>query len=179
MGQCYQRSHYVSFSRDHPPSFRLMFNQHRHPPIYRYMYDHVGSVSAPDRYLLSPWSMILKAIGTYFGWSIFSLNLGVSHGDELIMLFKPHLTSPIDIDLRGSRDRAVSNSILTMWTNFAKCGAPIPACSDADESSSPPTFPEWTPVSHRSREPDSPSRPSCYEVTTVKSNDLAETLAAS
>ena len=48
--------------------------------------------------------------------------LGVSHFDELFLLFK--FSSLDDLALKTEEDVLVSEKLVTLWTNFAKTGKP-------------------------------------------------------
>lgn len=49
---------------------------------------------------------------------------GVAHADELFMMFKTHKI-PVD-GVFTDDDKATSNNILKLWTDFAKTGNPTP-----------------------------------------------------
>merc|ERR1719234_1134395 len=87
-------------------------------PLYYYSYQHQGSLSLP----------MLKGIKDV---------LGVSHFDELFLLFK--FSSLDDLALKTEEDVLVSQKLVSLWTNFAKTGKPT-----EDDS--------WTPVTEESLE---------------------------
>lgn len=54
----------------------------------------------------------------FFGLDVYSKKSGVCHGDELFLLFKPHV---FGIDTRITHeDKAISKSLVKMWTTFVK-----------------------------------------------------------
>lgn len=87
-------------------------------PLYYYNYQHQGSLSLPML-------MGIKDV------------LGVSHFDELFLLFK--FSSLDDLALKTEEDVLVSQKLVSLWTNFAKTGKPT-----EDDS--------WTPVTEESME---------------------------
>jgi len=87
-------------------------------PLYYYRYQHQGSLSLP---------MLLGIKDV----------LGVSHFDELFLLFK--FSSLDDLALKTEEDVLVSEKLVTLWTNFAKTGKPT-----EDDS--------WKPVTEESLE---------------------------
>ena len=62
--------------------------------------------------------------GQMIGWNIFTAEHGVSHADELFVMFKPHMI-PID-GVYTDEDKETSKNILKLWTDFAKTGNPTP-----------------------------------------------------
>ena len=48
--------------------------------------------------------------------------LGVSHFDELFLMFK--FSSLNDLAMKTDEDVLVSQKLVSMWTNFAKTGKP-------------------------------------------------------
>ena len=111
------------------------------------MYDHVSTVTMVEGLLLPQWRLMVKWIACYFGLDFSSsMNLGVGHGDDLLMLWRPHLQYSINIDLLWvEKDRQVSKRFLTLWTNFAKHGQPN--APDAKQEG----IPTWHPVTYHSR----------------------------
>ena len=90
-------------------------------PIYHYMYDHIGTITMAEGIMYPQWQIILKVIACYFGLDLWSMNLGVGHGDELFLMFKPRVEDGFQIDLLlNAKDRKVSAKLLQFWTNFAK-----------------------------------------------------------
>ena len=51
-------------------------------------------------------------------------DLGVSHGDELLTMFKQQI--PFDT-VYTEEDQIVSDHLVKMWTNFAETGDPSPS----------------------------------------------------
>ena len=49
---------------------------------------------------------------------------GVSHTDDLFIMFKAHST-PFET-VFTEEDKATSKNVLTLWTDFAKTGNPTP-----------------------------------------------------
>jgi carboxylesterase type B len=58
------------------------------------------------------------------GLNLFSAQYGVSHADELFIMFKSHKI-PID-GVYTESDKATSKNVLKLWTDFAKTGNPTP-----------------------------------------------------
>lgn len=106
-------------------------------PVYQYMYSHKGSFTTVDPFVLPEWQFLLKVgLKYYFDIDIWNQGLGVSHADELFIMFQPHIL-PWN-SLFTEDDRLVSKRITSLFYNFARYGNPTP--QDAD------TLPQWTPV---------------------------------
>ena len=58
------------------------------------------------------------------GWNLFPAQHGVSHADELFVMFKPHMI-PSD-GVYTDEDKDTSKNILKLWTDFAMTGNPTP-----------------------------------------------------
>jgi carboxylesterase type B len=100
------------------PIFRTILQDPKAAPVYQYMYSHVGSYTTVDYFLLKHWQKYLKLMTRYFGFDIFNHQLGVSHADELLLMF-----SNIQLPHQGNcshEDKTTSDMILKYWTNFAR-----------------------------------------------------------
>ena len=129
--------------------FRMMLPHQGPYPIYHYMYDHVGTITMAEGILYPPWRIVLKLIASYyFGLELWPINLGVGHGDELFLLFKPvKVDENYHIDmLLNEKDRKVSSKILQLWTNFAKHHDPNHSSEEQE------LLPTWQPISLKTRE---------------------------
>ena len=91
----------------------------------------VGMQRSVDFY--SKYSNIYEYFLTYKGSYSYSnfigIDSGVSHMDDLLYLFNPHLDMVEFPTLRTDSDKAIRDIMVKMWTNFAKEGVPIPAGS--------------------------------------------------
>lgn len=58
---------------------------------------------------------------------------GISHGDELFLMFSPFgkFPKPMGTGPISERDKHLSKHLLWMWTNFAKVRKPTPKKIDA------------------------------------------------
>ena len=66
----------------------------------------------------------MQYLGQFVGLNFFPAEIGVTHADEIFMLFKCHI-----IPMEGvftAEDKATSNIMLKIWTDFAKTGNPTP-----------------------------------------------------
>lgn len=61
--------------------------------------------------------LVFQAFARLFGCNPFSLELGISHGDELFLLFKPHVI-PLNTRFTTS-DIQTSQNLVNIWTGFA------------------------------------------------------------
>ena len=102
--------------------------EHSRAPVYEYLYSHEGSTSLTDLFLLPNWKLGIKAAGRLVGLDMFSAGEhklgGVCHGDELFLLFRPHLL-PYDA-VHTDADEEASANLVELWTNFAATGKPTP-----------------------------------------------------
>jgi carboxylesterase type B len=78
--------------------------------------------------ILQDWIQVQTFLFQYFGQMI-GLNLfptqhGVSHADELFVMFKLHKI-PME-SVYTESDKATSKNLLKLWTDFAKTGNPTP-----------------------------------------------------
>ena len=62
--------------------------------------------------------------GRWIGLDLFHEDLGVSHADELFMMFKLH-ELPWDT-VYSDRDEQTSKNLVKLWTNFVKFHNPTP-----------------------------------------------------
>ena len=62
--------------------------------------------------------------GQSVGLNLYPPMYGVSHADELFMLFKSH-QFPVET-VFTDEDKVTSQNMLQMWTDFAKTGNPTP-----------------------------------------------------
>ncbi len=81
-------------------------------PVYEYFYHHEGSSSLVDFQLWSPWKILARMAGRYIGLNLFQDPLGVSHFDEVMMIFEgkglPYST------IFGQEDEDTSNNMLDL-----------------------------------------------------------------
>ena len=73
------------------------------------------------------WLNPFQYLGQKIGFNLFTAEHGVSHVDELFMMFKPHKI-PIE-GVYSDEDKATSENMLKLWTDFAKTGNPTPGPS--------------------------------------------------
>ena len=91
--------------------------------VFLYRYSHQGTVSIVDlSSRLSQWQLALRVALGYLSYDIFPSDLGTAHGDDLLMMFKA-TALPLQ-QRRTDEDLAVSEHMLTLWTNFMKRGRP-------------------------------------------------------
>ena len=89
------------------------------PPVYEYMYSYDGSLTTIDPFILTPTKLKLKLLTKYFlDYDIFDQDFGVSHADELFLMFRPHLL-PVPT-LFTEKDNLVSNRTIKVLTDFVK-----------------------------------------------------------
>jgi carboxylesterase type B len=67
---------------------------------------------------------IFQYAGQMLGLNLFPAQHGVSHFDEILLMFKPHVI-PLESVYTDS-DKAASSNVLKLWTDFAKTGNPTP-----------------------------------------------------
>ena len=86
---------------------------------FRYMYNHKGTVTLPDIFLLNRMVFLGKLAGSYLtgGWKMVDLDMGVCHSDEIFVMFRPQAI-PINI-LISEADKRASQRILSYYANFA------------------------------------------------------------
>ena len=91
--------------------------------VFLYRYSHQGTVSVVDLFSrLSKWQLALRVALGYLGYDIFTSDLGTAHVDDVLMLFKA-ASLPLK-QRRTEEDLAVSELLLSLWTNFIKHGRP-------------------------------------------------------
>ena len=66
----------------------------------------------------------IQKAGQLIGQDWYRPDNGVSHGDELFLLFKSKVI-PMET-IYGEGDKKTSHNLLKMWTDFAKTGDPTP-----------------------------------------------------
>ncbi|TRY61736.1 hypothetical protein TCAL_13366, partial [Tigriopus californicus] len=94
-----------------------LFLRHNPNGTFVYHYTHQNSYGISDIIAQSLPTLFLRAFAQLFGSNPFSLELGVSHGDELFLLFKPHV---IPLNTRFTRrDIQTSQNLVNVWTGFA------------------------------------------------------------
>lgn len=72
-----------------------------------------------DPFVLPEWQFLLKVgLKYYFDIDIWNQGLGVSHADELFIMFQPHIL-PWN-SLFTEDDRLVSKRITSLFYNFAR-----------------------------------------------------------
>ena len=93
-------------------------------PTYQYYYTYPGSLSLSDLLSAPLWKLILKALAAKMDVDLFpnSLN-GATHFDEIFLLFKGR-NIPF-LQRHTSSDQLVSDTMLKLWTNFAKTTNPV------------------------------------------------------
>lgn len=93
------------------------FQQHNPSGTFVYQYTHQNSYGISDIIAQSLPTLFLRAFARLFGCNPFSLELGISHGDELFLLFKPHVI-PLNTRFTTS-DIQTSQNLVNIWTGFA------------------------------------------------------------
>jgi len=94
-------------------------------PVYQYIYSHQGPFSLYDLMTWKPWQLLVEMLSLKFtGFSIFKSNSGVSHADELFLMFKPH-AFPVNL-LADKIHERVSKNLIQLWTDFAIHHDPTP-----------------------------------------------------
>jgi hypothetical protein len=87
--------------------------------VYQYIYSYPGSFTNIDPYVLSAWQYKLKlGLKYYLNMNVFDSGLGVAHGDEIFVMFRPHLLPMASV--MTNDDATVSNRIGKMFTDFAR-----------------------------------------------------------
>eukprot|EP00095_Tigriopus_kingsejongensis_P012028 maker-scaffold593_size129216-snap-gene-0.28 protein:Tk12028 transcript:maker-scaffold593_size129216-snap-gene-0.28-mRNA-1 annotation:"acetylcholinesterase " len=110
-------------------------------PVYQYMYSYRGSFTTVDPFVLPEWQFRIKlALKYYLDVDIWNQDLGVSHADELFIMFQPHIL-PMNA-LFSDTDRLVSQRLTGLFSNFARFKNPTPKDQE--------TFPAWAPVTTKS-----------------------------
>jgi len=105
---------------------------------------HINRVEPEDQVPIYFYSWEFEADDSLFPFIFISvpdipMEGGVSHADELIYLF--HLPGVLD-----ERQKAMSQRMLTLWTNFAKYGNPTPDVEAGDDEWAE-SIPKWKPFS--------------------------------
>ena len=67
---------------------------------------------------------MFQYLGQFVGLNFFPAELGVSHADELLLIFKLGIL-PME-PVFTAEDKATSKNMLKLWTDFAKTGNPTP-----------------------------------------------------
>ena len=116
-------------------------------PVFEYRYNHAGSVTftqlmegalGTKQLLVALGKGLIRTVGRLFGVDFFSNSEWVCHADELFVMWKASIL-PFDT-VYTEEDKRVSESMIRMWTNFARHGDPTPQGEN---------FPgdKWIPVS--------------------------------
>ena len=97
--------------------------------LYYYNYQHKGSFSLPTAFGI--WEVgqlfYLMFVFIKFPNYFFRQNYGVSHADELFLLFRFSQVSSSwlgDLALQTEEDFTVQRKLVNIWTQFAKTGKP-------------------------------------------------------
>ena len=83
-----------------------------HTPVYKYILDHTG----PGRRRLTDMFEALLGLPLSDGPDV-----GVTHGDDVMYLFKPELGAPVE---PGSAQHLMVRFMVSVWTSFARDGYP-------------------------------------------------------
>ena len=96
----------------------------RQSPTYLYHYTHAGSLSLTDLLTYPLWKLLLKLLASKVKIDLFpnSMN-GATHFDEMFLLFKGR-NIPF-LQRHTPSDVFVSNTLLKIWTDFAKTTSPL------------------------------------------------------
>jgi len=100
-------------------------------PTYQYYYTHPGSLSLSDLLSYPLWKLVLKLLASKVNLDLFpnSLN-GATHFDEIFLLFNGR-NIPF-LQRHTSSDISVSDTLLKIWTNFAKTTIPAIDYNDSN-----------------------------------------------
>jgi len=91
--------------------------------VYKYLFTYRGSISSTDFLFSGLWSSTKTFLQALLRIPWFGVSSGSAHVDELFYLFQ---VTPILELLITETDQAMSRSMVTWWTNFAKTGNPDP-----------------------------------------------------
>eukprot|EP00095_Tigriopus_kingsejongensis_P011010 maker-scaffold1087_size63509-snap-gene-0.13 protein:Tk11010 transcript:maker-scaffold1087_size63509-snap-gene-0.13-mRNA-1 annotation:"hypothetical protein DAPPUDRAFT_305141" len=93
------------------------FHERNPEETFFYRYAHQNSYGITDIIAQPLTILFLRALSRLIGFNPFALELGVGHGDELFLLFKPHV---IPLNTRYTRaDLKASHNLLEVWVSFA------------------------------------------------------------
>ena len=101
-----------------------LLSMEKKSPTFLYYYTHPGSLSLSDLLSFPKWKLILKLLASFFDIDLFPNTLNCStHFDEIFVMFKGRNIPFLQRHTAG--DRFVSDSLLKLWTNFAKRLTPV------------------------------------------------------
>ena len=92
--------------------------------LYYYNYQHQGSFTLPMAFGF--WEVKIE-MKKYFSSKTLSQSYGVSHVDELFLMFRFSQVSGSwlgDLALQTEEDITVSRKLVRLWANFARTGQP-------------------------------------------------------
>ena len=112
-------------------------------PTFLYYYTHPGTLSLADLLSFPVWKLLAKLLASHLNIDLFPNTLNCStHFDEIFLLFMGR-NIPF-MKRHTSGDRRVSNTLLKLWTNFARTES-NPVIETADQ------FIEWEPFNAHNR----------------------------
>lgn len=100
---------------------RLISQDPEMPPVYSYVISHRPTAASTD-ILLPRWKLVLKILTIrLLGMDIgFSMNMGASHVDDLLLIFSLNIPVLKDVILHTPDDFRISQTLISYLVNFAR-----------------------------------------------------------